>query len=582
MSAGQAEAAAPTGPAAIASGPVMLRGLRRRGEPASPALWIATAGLVLIVAVPFVFIVLQALFPYLGRGSLAEPLAHLPATLSDPALLRMSVNTVTLGVAVAVLSALIAVPLAVFRALFRVPGAAVWDAAMLVPFMIPPYIATLGWIMSLQPRGYLHQLAGFHLAPFLFSFAGMTFVMALNCFPVVYFAVSRTLETVGGRYADVGRVFGASPWRAFLRVTLPLSTPGLAASLLLVFAMAIEEYGTPAALGTRAGFHVLVTGIEVRVSDWPIDLPGASVMALTLVALSFGAFLIQRRVLAARNWQTTAGKPQPIVKQELGRLRLPVLLAFGIVAFIATGAPLLAILATALSRTISGGLALGNLTLDNFVQVVQGGSAPLRALATSLTLGVATAVVAGLLGAIASYVVVKTKARGRLALDVLTILPNALPGVVVAVGLILAWNQPWLPVTPYNTSLILLLAYCCILLPQPVRYTTAALHQVGDNLEAAARVCGATSMVAFRRILLPLIAPSLIASMLLVFAVASRELVASLLVAPVGVRTVASFIWRQFEQGSVGLGMAMAFLAIVLTTLIPLAVLGLMRRSPLM
>lgn len=555
---------------------------RRRGEPTPPALWIATSGLVLIVAVPFVFVILQAIFPFLGRGSLAAPLSHLPATLSDPGILRMGLNTVLLGIAVAVLSALIAVPLAVLRALFRVPGAPVWDALMLVPFMIPPYIATLGWIMSLQPRGYVEQLFGFNLAPFLFSFGGMAFVMALNAFPLVYFAVSRTLEAVGGRYADVGRVFGASSWQSLWRITLPLSTPGLAASLLLVFAMAIEEYGTPAALGSRTGFEVLVTGIEMRVSDWPIDLPGASVMALTLVLLSLTAFLIQRWVLSARNYQTTAGKPQPIVKRELGALRIPALIAFGVVAFLATGAPLLAILATAMSRTISGGLALGNLTFDNFAQVLQGGSAPLRVLGFSLFLGVATAIIAGLLGAISSYVVVKTKARGRLALDVLTILPNALPGVVVAVGLILAWNQPWLPVTPYNTSLILLLAYCCILLPQPVRYTTAALHQIGDNLEAAARVFGATSMVAFRRILLPLIAPSLVASMLLVFAVASRELVASLLVAPVGVQTVASFIWRQFEQGSIGLGMAMAFLAILLTTLLPLLVLGLMRRGPVL
>nr|WP_292869052.1 ABC transporter permease subunit [Mesorhizobium sp.] len=131
----------------------------------------------------------------------------------------------------------------------------------------------------------------------------------------------------------------------------------------------------------------------------------------------------------------------------------------------------------------------------------------------------------------------------------------------------------------YNTSLILLLAYCCILLPHPVRYTHAALLQIGDNLEAAARVCGASGMTALRRILLPLIRPSLVSAMLLVFAVASRELVTSILVAPVGVQTVATFIWRQFEQGSIGLGMAMAFLAIVLTTLLPLLVLGLMRVS---
>lgn len=163
-------------------------------------------------------------------------------------------------------------------------------------------------------------------------------------------------------------------------------------------------------------------------------------------------------------------------------------------------------------------------------------------------------------------------------LDVLTILPNSLPGIVVAVGLILAWNQPWLPITPYNTALILLLAYCCILLPRPVRYAKAAFHQIGDNLEAAARVSGASSLTAFRRILLPLIAPSLMAAMLLVFAVATRELVASVVIAPVGVSTISTYIWGQFEQGSVGLGMAMAFVTILITTALPLIVLSVMGR----
>ena len=545
---------------------------------ALPAVWLAGAGLVVIVAIPFAFIVLQAIFPSLGSGSFADPFAHFVRTLANPALIKMTFNTVVLGVSVVILSALLAVPLGVCRALYRIPLAPLWDVLLLVPFMIPPYIATLGWIMTLQPRGYLQQVAGFNLAPFLFSLWGMTFIMALNTFPVVYFAVSRTVEAVGARYADVARVFGAAPARAFWRITLPLSAPGLAASLLLVFAMAIEEYGTPAALGRRAGFEVLVSGIDLRVSDWPIDLPGAAIISLVLVLLSLLAFLFQRSLLAGRSYETTGGKPQNKDKRPLGSLAV---LGFVLVSFLATGVPLLAVLGTAMQKTISGGLVPGNLGFQNFTAIFANAAGGLRALGTSLTLGVATALIAGLLGALSSYVVVKTRMRGRSLIDLLTVLPNALPGIVVAVGLILAWNQPVLPITPYNTSLILLLAYCCILLPHPVRYTHAALMQVGDNLEAAARVSGASGMTALRRILLPLILPSLISSMLLVFAVASRELVASILIAPVGMQTVATFIWRQFEQGSIALGMAMAFLAIVLTTLLPLFVLGLMKRTPM-
>ena len=116
---------------------------------------------------------------------------------------------------------------------------------------------------------------------------------------------------------------------------------------------------------------------------------------------------------------------------------------------------------------------------------------------------------------------------------------------------------------------------------QALNYLAYTYAELGDNLEAAARVCGANSFTAFRRIMLPLIAPSLITAMLLVFAVATRELVASILVAPVGMQTISIFIWRQFEQGSVGLGMAMAFIAILITTLLPLVLMGLLKRSGL-
>ncbi|EPE95833.1 ABC transporter permease [Rhizobium grahamii] len=548
---------------------------------AAPAAWLAIAGLTVIVVVPFIAVVLQGIFPNIGQGSFAGPFSSFVATLFDSALIGMAGNTIRLGSCVVLASALVAVPLGVFRALYRIPLAPLWDVLLLVPFMIPPYIATLGWIMTLQPRGYLQQIAGFNLAPFLFSLFGMTMVMAFNTFPVVYFAVSRTVEAVGARYADVGRVFGASPARAFWRITLPLSAPGLVASLMLVFAAAIEEYGTPAALGRRAGFQVLVTGIDLRISDWPIDLPGAAILSILLVVMSLLTFLLQRWILARRSYQTVGGKPAAKDKRPLGAMKVPVMIAFAVVAFLATGVPLLSILFTALSRTISGGLALDNISAENFLSVFNNSAGALVALLNSFSLGIGTALITGLIGVLAAYTVVKTKIRGRVAIDTMTILPNALPGIVVAVGLILAWNMPWLPATPYNTAFILLLAYCCILLPQPVRYTTAAFQQIGDSLEAAARVFGASGVIAFRRILLPLVFPSLASAMLLVFALASRELVASVVVAPVGMQTIATFIWRQFEQGSIGLGMAMAFIAILITTLLPLLLLTLPRRSGL-
>nr|WP_321454711.1 iron ABC transporter permease [uncultured Cohaesibacter sp.] len=539
--------------------------------------WIATFGLLLVVAIPCLFIIIQAIFPEFGSGSFAAPFSSFFKTLDDPALLSLARNTLLMGVGTVFCAAILAVPIAALRALFRVPGALVWDTLLLVPFMIPPYIAALGWIMTLQPRGYMEQLTGLNLSGLLFSIPGIMIIMGLNTFSVVYFVLSRTFETIGARYSDVGRVFGAGQWRSFWRITFPLAMPGLAASLLLVFAMAIEEYGTPAALGRRIGFEVLVTGIENRISEWPIDLPGSATLSLVLVCMALMAFMIQRWLLTRRDYRIVGGKPQASDKRPLGIWAVPVALWFGLISFLATGLPILAILATALSRTISGGLTPGNMGLDNFREMLEAGGDGLIALGNSLTLGVTTALLAGLLGAITAYAVVKGRGRFRIVLDALSITPNSLPGVVVAVGIILAWNQPWLPITPYNTPFILLLAYVCILLPQPVRYATASLHQLGDSLESAARVCGSGPLRAFIRIVFPLILPSMITAMILVFAVASRELVASLLVAPVGFQTIAVYIWTQFDQGSAGLGMAMAFCAIMITTLIPLGLITLLR-----
>ncbi len=528
--------------------------------------------LTLLVAFPLLFVVLQAIFPDIARGIFANPFSRFVETLFDKHLISWTLNTLMLGGSVVLVSALVAVPLGILRGLFRIPFAGLWDVVFLVPFTIPPYIAALGWIMALQPRGYLEQITGLNFGGFLFSFWGVVFVMTLNVFPVVYFAVSRMVASIGGRYLEAARVSGCPTMRSFWRITLPLTTPAIAASLLLVFAMAIEEFGTPAALAARSGFLVLVTGIEQRLSDYPIDLPGASLLSVILVLIAMAAFVLQNRIVSRRDFQTVSGKPGASRPAELGAWRIPVVMFFAVIGFLGAVMPILSVILTASTRTISGGLVADNFSTDNFTEIFANSGGAMEALGTSLSLGLGAALITGILGTMTAYVVVRQRTVSSRILDFLTLMPNTIPGVVVAVGLILAWNQPWLPITPYNTIGILVLAYCCLLLPYPVRYANAALRQVSVSLEDAARVAGAGGIKVFFRILMPLIFPSILAAMLLVFAVAARELVATILLAPIGTRTVALFIWRQFEQGSVGMGMAMSVMAIAITMTIPVAV----------
>ncbi len=536
--------------------------------------------LLLLVAIPVSFVVLQAIFPHLDTSSYHAPFSAFRHVFAEPQLSGLIGTTLQVGLGVALCSGLVGIPLGALRGLFRLPCAGLWDVLFLVPFLLPPYIAALSWMLALQTNGYVQQLLPWlHLNDFLFSLPGMIVVMTLNIFPVVYFAVSRSMAASGSRLADVARIHGAGPWRAFWRITLPMALPAMASSLLLAFTLSIEEYGVPGALGSRSGILMLTTGIEQRLADWPIDLPGAAVLSLVLVAMALCAYSVQRAVLAGKNVESMTGKPADLTQKSLAGRTIPVMILFSLVALIAVALPLLSMLTTAFSGTLSGGLALSNLTLRHFSALFAAHGDAIGALSTSLSLAAGTALIAGLTGFLASWLVVVRKIRGAAWIDGLSLLPAALPGIVVGVGLILAWNRSFWPVTPYNTWGILLLAYCCLLLPYPVRYVSAALKQIGGNLDAAARVHGATAAQTLRLILLPLVFPSLLAAMMMVFAVASRELVTSLLLSPAGVQTVSVFVWRQFEQGSVGDGMAMASVAVLLSLTLMLAAFRLQQRQ---
>jgi len=535
--------------------------------------------LVILVAFPLAFILLQAVFPQFSAGVFSGALSGVATLLAEPQLPTMLGGTLQVGVGVALVSALIGFPLGVARGLLNLQLPRLWDLLFLIPFLTPPYIAALSWMLVLQTNGYLQQLTGFNLNDVLFSQTGIVLVMALNIFPVVYFAVSRSLLASGQRLALVARVHGASPGRAFWHITLPMLSPSLAAGMLLAFTLAIEEYGVPAALGTRAGVLMLTTDIEKKLAEWPIDLSGASMLSVVLVTLALSAWWLQKKLTGNQDVTSITGKPTENMGADAGSFTLPIVALLGLTGFVAVILPGASMALSGVLGTLSGGVSLANLTASHYAALFSQQGDALSALGTSLSLALGAACITGLLGLLAAWLVVVQKIKGHGLVDALSLMPAALPGVVVGVGLILLWNQPFWPVSPYNSWAILLLSYCCLLLPWPVRYVGSALRQLGGNLEPAARVHGASALQALRFIVLPLVSPAMLAAMLMVFAIASRELVTSLLLAPAGTQTVSVFIWRQFEQGSVGQGMAMATLTLLTGLVLMLTALGIMQRT---
>ena len=446
------------------------------------------AALVMLVALPLVFILLQAIFPHFSAGSLGDAFGGIPALLADPQLPAMLGGTLWIAAGVALVSVMIGLPLGILRGMFSLPLPRLWDLLFLIPFLTPPYISALSWMLALQSQGYLQQLTGWQLNDLLFSRSGIVLVMTFNIFPVVYFAVSRSLLASGTRLAVVARVHGASAWRAFWHVTLPMLSPALAAGMLLAFTLAIEEFGVPAALGSRAGVVMLTVGIEKKLADWPVDLPGAALLSLLLMAVALFAWWLQRRLVGEKEVTSVTGKPGENHGASLGWMMLPAVLAMAAVGGLAVGVPAVSMMLTSVMGTLSGGVSVENVTLRHFAALFDQQGDALSALGTSLSLALGSALIVGALGLLAAWLVMVQKIKGRGMVDALSLMPAALPGVVVGVGLILLWNQPFWPRSPYNTLWMLLLSYCCLLLPWPVRYVGSALRQLGPNLEPAARV----------------------------------------------------------------------------------------------
>src|SRR5690606_8766616 len=177
-------------------------------------------------------------------------------------------------------------------------------------------------------------------------------------FPVVYFAVSRSLLASGQRLALVARVHGASPGRAFWHITLPLLSPSLAAGMLLAFTLAIEEFGVPAALGTRAGVLMLTTDIEKKLADWPVDLSGASMLSIVLVAIALSAWWLQKKLTGHQDVTSITGKPTEDSGADAGGWLVPVVTVMGLIGFIAVILPGASMILSGVLGTLSGGVNL--------------------------------------------------------------------------------------------------------------------------------------------------------------------------------------------------------------------------------
>lgn len=524
-------------------------------------------------------VALLALFVFVPLGALALQLD--PGALSvlgHPIEQAAALHTLVLAVGTTVVALLAGLPLGVLLARTDLPGASVFRVLVTLPWVVPPYVGAIGWLLLTNPAtGWLNAPLRALGLPVLdpYNLWGMVWVMGIEATPLVALATADALSRMDASLEEQARIAGCSPVQAVLRVTLPLVAPSVLAAAGFVASGAAAAYGVPYLLasGSARPTWVLTTRIAQQLDLDPTrGRPIAVALSVVLLAIGVGLPALLGLWMRGRDFTTVRGKVVRPAPLRLGALA-PVAVA-AVSAFVGVGSalPLGALLVASISKNVGHGLVADNLTLEHYASAMTGGAA--AAFGRSFLLAAGAATGATLLGALVAYLEQRTRVRGRALVATSARLPYAVPGTVLALALLLAWSQEVRLVVLDRVTFVLALsdtlwmlglAYLVKFLALPVGQVGAALRSVDVSLEEAARVAGASWARAVGGVTLRLLLPALVSTWILVFLPSFSEVTMSVLLSGPRTRVVGAML---FDLQTYGDPPAAAALAVLVTVVV--------------
>jgi iron(III) transport system permease protein len=554
--------------------PASTKPTRRGFRPSPKLLILGVVGLVVayLAVVPLWFLIQGTFF---DSTTNLFTLDGFKRAYTDAQAAEMMKNSLWFATGSAALSLVVGTGLAFLNVRTDVPFKAVFFAASIIPLVIPGILYTVCWIFLASPDIGLINVA---LEPIfgpgtvnIYSVWGMIWVEGLHLSPITFLFMVAAFRAQDPSLEESALMSGASRMTVLRKITVPLLRPAIAASVLIMTVRALESFEVPALLGLQNGIYVFTSKIYFMLRTYPQDLNGAGALALGLLAIAaFGLILEHLLSRGAKAYQTITGKgfrPRPI---ELGKWRP--LAGFAIIGYFVVTVilPLLMLVYTSLLPYYQrpSGAAFKSMTLDNYGALFEMDTAA-TALKNSLLLGGASATLVMGFMAIAAWIVVRSNVPGRKILDLLSFAPLVIPGLVLGISLQFVYLRS--PVAIYGTIWILLIAYCTRYMPYGMRYAVTSMQQISSELEESAAVSGATWWQVFRRVLLPLLMPGLLAGWIYIFVVSFRELSSSILLYSSGNEVLSILIWEQFENGKftilAALGVAMVVTLMVLVSI---------------
>ena len=492
--------------------------------------------------------------------------------LTDPDNLAAMWNTVKISFFVTTLGTVVGLFFAWLIGRSDIPLKGLMKSLFVIPYMFPPFIGAMAWGLLLAPRsGYINKmfmaLTGGRTPLFnINTLAGIVFVELCYYFPFVFIQVSGALERMDPTLEESARIAGANQMTVIRRITMPLVVPAIAAGAMLILISSLSHFGVPAILGFSNGIFTLPTKIYeliYRASGSFEGIRQGASLSILLVAVVVLALALQRRVLRAGRYDIIRGKSMRPMLIKLRGWKTPMLLVCFVFLAITVILPLFTIFGVGFLKAYGVPMKLANMTLNNFKYVLFESKMARDSIRNSFFLSITSAVITMLVGTMIAYVIVKIQPKGKGVLEVLGVLPYSIPGIVLAVGVILTWSGAFY-VNLYNTIWIILIAYIARYMAFSMKSASASLEQVHDSLEEASRTCGASHFESLLDVTLPLIRPGMVAGFFLIFLPAMRELTTSLLLYGPFTRTMGVAIYSINEEGYTVQACALAGVAIII------------------
>jgi iron(III) transport system permease protein len=535
---------------------------RMRGDPAVAAaalsLWLLLA---LFVVYPLAMLLGRVL---LDHGSFTT--AGLAAVLTDRHQVRAFWNSLLLGLLVGIAGTLLGFLFAFTAARCRLPRAllAAIDASVLLPLVSPPFTTAIAIIFSFGPRGLItYDLLGVKGVT-VYGLSSTLLSEALTYFPIAYLTLRPILAAIDSNIEGMAQSLGASRARVFRTVTLPLAVPGLANAFLLLFAASLADFATPLILAGNS-FPVLPTQAFLQITGL-FDLRGGAALSFVLLVPALFVFLLQRYWVSRRYYVTVTGKGagQTPFDSVTPAVRNALLAACAAVALVIAYFYALLLYASIV-------VALGAnhaFTLQHYRVIFTDG---LKAIRDTLIIAGLAMPLGGLYGILLGYLVARKSFVGRRSMEMVSMINYALPGTIVGIAYLIAFNDPPLVLT--GTALIIVACYVFRYGPTGIRATVALLQQIDKSLEEASLGLGASSTTTFRRVTLPLILPAFFAGLGVVFIRSMTAISATIFLVSISWTLITVKILENITELSLGPAAAFSVLVVAIVFVV-VAVIG--------